>query len=169
MNDPSICTICGRPLGVEADPVSGNCGGDCWGCIGYLEARMGGEPDENVSIGFVAKETKWGWREADGTPKEQSFFLDGGPRHMQVRWLHSSPNDPIELWSEVDARREEIRKVELWADGRVGYAFGEVEAGGTRLGDGPIPSLDKIAADPEFEPQAVSQSDFEECWATHVG
>lgn len=70
------CGICGRPLNVEVDPLSGDCGGDCWGCIGLIEAQMGGDPEENISIGSVAKEVDWGWRESGGSPKPQGFFLE---------------------------------------------------------------------------------------------
>ena len=35
------CLICGRLLDNPADPLSGNCGGDCWGCVGAIEAEMG--------------------------------------------------------------------------------------------------------------------------------
>ena len=59
------CQICKRPLGVEADPLSSDCGGDCWGCIGSIEANMGWEP----SVEFVDLEIKAGIRNADGTAK----------------------------------------------------------------------------------------------------
>lgn len=35
------CQICGRALGNPADPLSTDCGGDCWGCVGAIEAKMG--------------------------------------------------------------------------------------------------------------------------------
>lgn len=35
------CGICGRQLDQPEDPLSMNCGGDCWGCIGEIEADMG--------------------------------------------------------------------------------------------------------------------------------
>jgi hypothetical protein len=35
------CQICGRILDKPADLLSENCGGDCWGCIGEIEADMG--------------------------------------------------------------------------------------------------------------------------------
>lgn len=71
------CELCGRRLNVDADPLSGDCGGDCWGCIGWIEAQTGGDPEDNISIGFIAKEIAWGWREADGSPKPQSVFIAG--------------------------------------------------------------------------------------------
>lgn len=85
-----------------------------------------------------------------------------------MRWLHSSPDEPVELWSELDADREETRKVEIWADGRVSYASTDREIGGTQLGEGPVPSLEQIGADPEFEPEAITRSQFEDCWTATV-
>ena len=35
------CGICGRKFDQLDDPLSIDCGGDCWGCIGEIEADMG--------------------------------------------------------------------------------------------------------------------------------
>lgn len=88
--------------------------------------------------------------------------------HIRVYWLHSSSDEPVELWSELNEDRKEVRKVEIWADGRVGYASRDEETGGTRLGEGPLPSLSEIAADTEFRPQVITSSEFEECWRANV-
>ena len=32
------CRICGRVLAKQDDPLSIDCGGDCWGCVGEIEA-----------------------------------------------------------------------------------------------------------------------------------
>ena len=45
--------------------MSADTGGDCWGCIGKLEADGGHE----LSIQFVQNEIEEGWRFEDGTPK----------------------------------------------------------------------------------------------------
>lgn len=37
------CSICHRILNQEHDPLSVDCGGNCWGCIGEIEAEMGDE------------------------------------------------------------------------------------------------------------------------------
>ncbi len=71
----------------------------------------------------------------------------------------------MDLWSELDERRFETRKIEYFRDGSVGYADGEVEVGGTRLGDVPVPSLEDIAIDPQFAPEPISASDFEDRWS----
>jgi hypothetical protein len=89
--------------------------------------------------------------------------------YIRVRWLHSDPEYPVELWSELNERREEVRKVEIWKDGRVGYASHNAEVGGTSFGDGePLPPLSEIAADPEFELDEVTQAEFEECWTANA-
>lgn len=35
------CSLCGRALASEGDPLSDDCGGDCWGRIGEIEAETG--------------------------------------------------------------------------------------------------------------------------------
>lgn len=37
------CEICGRELNCSTDPLSVDCGGHCWGCVGEVEADMGDE------------------------------------------------------------------------------------------------------------------------------
>ena len=89
--------------------------------------------------------------------------------YICVRWLHSSPDDPADLWSELDADREEVRKVEIWSGGRVGYATSAEEVGGTRLGELPVPPLTEINLDPQFQAEAITQADFETCWIDAIG
>ena len=88
--------------------------------------------------------------------------------YIRVRWLHSLPDEPVELWSELDADRRELRKVEIWADGQIGYASADSESGGTKLGERSVPSLEDIAADAQFRPEVISQLCFEDCWVANV-
>lgn len=88
--------------------------------------------------------------------------------YMRVRWLHASPDEPVDLWSELNPSREEVRKIEIWLDGRVGYASQVTEAGGTRLGEGALPTITEIALEREFRPEEISAEDFERCWQTNV-
>lgn len=37
---PERYATCGRVLEISADPLSVDCGGDCWGCVGEIEADM---------------------------------------------------------------------------------------------------------------------------------
>jgi hypothetical protein len=40
---PLTCRICRRELNNPKDLLSVDCGGDCWGCVGEVEADMGDE------------------------------------------------------------------------------------------------------------------------------
>ena len=60
-----MCSICGRRLNTEGDELSGNCGGDCWGCIGEIEASLGWEQ----SIKAVMDEWRRGMRPNWTPPK----------------------------------------------------------------------------------------------------
>ena len=52
------CGLCGRILGDSSDPLSEDIGGDCWGCIGEIEANGGHLP----SLKLVRKEYQQGLR-----------------------------------------------------------------------------------------------------------
>ena len=48
------CQICGRELNQKNDPLSQDCGGDCWGCVGEVEANLGLETSlEKVRAEFA--------------------------------------------------------------------------------------------------------------------
>ena len=81
-----------------------------------------------------------------------------------VRWRHSFEDEPIWIYSELDEIRMESRKVELFADGRCGYADKDEAFGGTELAYVPYPDLKEIAADPQFEPRQSTAEEFEEVW-----
>jgi hypothetical protein len=91
--------------------------------------------------------------------------------YIRVYWLHASSDDPVELWSELDVHCEETRKVEIWRDGRAGYASFDKEVGGTRLGKVAVPMVDEINSDPQFRAEIIAEADFETRWidATRSG
>jgi hypothetical protein len=84
--------------------------------------------------------------------------------YLRCRWKHSFPDQPIFLYSELDDERWEHRKVEIFANGRAGYADRHQESGDTRLGLASIPPLAAIAADPQFDPAEVNKEEFELVW-----
>lgn len=59
---------------------------------------------------------------------------------ISVQWLHSNPNYPIELLSELDNERNEVRKVEIFADGRMQFANSVAH------------TLDTVACSPKPDP-----------------
>jgi len=84
--------------------------------------------------------------------------------YMKVKWIHSIPDEPVLLYSEIDDDRWELRKIEVYQDGKTGFAGPGVAHGGSKLSKEPLPSLSQIAGDPQFEPSAISQPEFEAAW-----
>ena len=84
--------------------------------------------------------------------------------YIRCRWKHDSEDLPVEIWSEFDEERFESRKLEYFRDGTVGYADRLECSPRTQLADQPLPQLDEIFPDDEFEELEVSDSTFEERW-----
>ena len=85
-------------------------------------------------------------------------------RYLYIKWVHKDPGAPIHLYSEIGDDGYETRKVEVWSDGRKGFADSSEEKGGTALGFMPVPSLKEIAARPEYQPKEISVEDFQKIW-----
>ena len=85
--------------------------------------------------------------------------------YLKVKWIHAYVDEPVLIYSELDDERWELRKVEIFPDGRMLYADPEVEFEETGLSTMPLPSLEKIAADPVSEPEVISKAEFEKIWA----
>lgn len=85
-------------------------------------------------------------------------------KYILVKWLHHFDNEPILLYSELDDSRFEIRKVEIFPNGKIGYASKFEEFGPARLGTEPVPPISEIAKDPEFDPKEITQDEFEKVW-----
>lgn len=83
--------------------------------------------------------------------------------HLRARWHHDLPGEPVLLYSELDAARYEVRKVEVFRDGLAHAGPGEA-TGSTRLGSEPVPELREIAAQSEFIPEPITAATFETAW-----
>lgn len=87
---------------------------------------------------------------------------------IDVQWLHSFKDEPTRIVSQLDALRKEIRKLEFFRSGIVGYAYDKHATHGTILGTVPIPSLSEINADPQFAGVLMFESEFEALWSRYV-
>jgi hypothetical protein len=85
-------------------------------------------------------------------------------QYIKVAWNHSHADEPIMLYSECDENGWEVRKVEIYRDGRFGYASSTGESEGTRLDIEPLPSVAEIAKQAEFEPTEITKEEFEKAW-----
>lgn len=89
-------------------------------------------------------------------------------RYLRVEWLLPHPDDPVTLYTEVDDAGREVRKVDVFADGRIGFAGpgGETPSTGTWLGEQRVPSLEEIASDPQFKAAEITKEEFDKVWAS---
>lgn len=88
--------------------------------------------------------------------------------YIDVHWIHIDHNYPVRLMSELDDKRHETRKIELYEDGRIGYALSEKNAEDCGLSEEPIPSLDQINSQPEFNGIEIDSATFESLWKRYV-
>jgi hypothetical protein len=84
--------------------------------------------------------------------------------YIRVRWLHEHPDEPIDLWSELDGERFETRKLEFFRDGTVSYADAVEHTADTQLGEAAVPSLRDLNSDPQFKAEEVTTAEFEQRW-----
>jgi hypothetical protein len=85
--------------------------------------------------------------------------------YLYSKWLNNQKEFPHEFYSELDGFRNEIRKIEIFNDGTIGYASQAMSAHGTRLSIEPVPSMQEIQAQKEFETKEISKEEFESKWA----
>lgn len=88
--------------------------------------------------------------------------------YLKVGWLHEHPNEPVVLMSELDEDRYEVRKVEVFADGRMGFASTDQSSGETILSKTAIPLPEEIASDPQFVVEVFDAERFEEVWLSAI-
>lgn len=89
--------------------------------------------------------------------------------YLDVQWHHSNADSPIRLVSELGADRFETRKIEFWADGRIGYASNDGASRDTFLGDAPVPTIEEINSLGEFSAKEIDAQSFEQIWDRYVG
>lgn len=85
-------------------------------------------------------------------------------RYIVVDWKHTMPDAPVRLYYELNADRQEQRKVEEYRDGILHFADAHRGQGTTFLAWEPHPSLNEINADPQFAARETTQGEFERLW-----
>ena len=89
--------------------------------------------------------------------------------YIDIAWDHSNDDYPIRLVSELDEQRNEMRKLEFFRNGTVGFASIKVAKKGTMLSVEPIPPLSEINAQREFVGKLMASEIFEALWVQPIG
>lgn len=88
--------------------------------------------------------------------------------YIKVQWIHDFQDEPILLYSELDSKRNEIRKVEVYKNDKLGYACENKSVNGTFLSKTEIPSLEDINEDIQFVACEIDREYFESIWSKAV-
>lgn len=85
-------------------------------------------------------------------------------KYIKVLWIHNFPEEPVEFYHELDENHFEVRKIEIFNNGSLDYAHFKGRSGATRLSEEPIPPIEEIASDPQFQVYKISSAEFEDLW-----
>lgn len=85
-------------------------------------------------------------------------------KYIKVIWKHEFTDEPVELYSELDDWNNEIRKVEVYRNGEVGYATLDLSYSNTFLSKYELPDIIEINQDKQFCATSISKDDFEIIW-----
>ena len=85
------------------------------------------------------------------------------PTFLATEWIHEFKDQPRFLYFELDEERYDVRRVEVFRDGRAVRFEDEME-----LADQPVPSVQEINAAPggEFRAWDIGKAEFEELWSS---
>jgi hypothetical protein len=86
-------------------------------------------------------------------------------KYVRLKWNHTNPDEPVWIFSELDADGKEVRKIECFRNGFCDIAAATVSSGTAALMTLPLPDLKQLARrDPEFTPVEITKEQFEEVW-----
>src|SRR5829696_4147222 len=83
-------------------------------------------------------------------------------KYVRVDSMNRQPDEPVMLYSELDERRFEIRKVEIFPNFLAGWASVDRVCGPTQLRRDAMPELRDVAK--QLEPVEISREEFEWVW-----
>ena len=75
-------------------------------------------------------------------------------KYFKVEWKQDHPDEPIWLYYEVDHKNNEVRRVEEYRDGHMGYVSAEASHLAFRA-EAPLPPIDEINRNPEFDAKEI--------------
>lgn len=85
-------------------------------------------------------------------------------QYWKVAWIHDFIDEPIFIYGELNDEFEEIRKVEMFRDGRLGYASIRGLEYLTLSSETNWLPKEEIEVDPQFIVEVISKVEFEKVW-----
>lgn len=85
-------------------------------------------------------------------------------QYWKVQWIHNFVDEPYLIYGELNATMEEIRKIEVFRNGQLGYASIDGLEYLTFSSECNWPTKEEIEADPQFVVEVISEEEFENIW-----
>lgn len=89
-------------------------------------------------------------------------------RYICIEFETYEDRVPQTIYSEIDDLGYEVRKIEIYFDGTVGYASYEREVGKTLLADQMIPTVDDINIEKDVRAIHLTNKEFESLWLKYT-
>jgi hypothetical protein len=87
------------------------------------------------------------------------------PTYVCGEWFHDFADEPRLFYAELDDERYELRKVEVFKNGkRIRASTEDLKRDPMALADQPWPSLNEINAEAESHAEEISAAEFEDLW-----
>lgn len=87
--------------------------------------------------------------------------------YIDVLWKHTHENEPVRLVLELDDGRFELRRLEFFMNGTVRAITGD-EIHEAAIEVLPVPPLEDINNDKQFEGRTLTAREFEALWSTNA-
>lgn len=91
---------------------------------------------------------------------------------LKIEFINYNSSDLCDFtYSEIGEDRYEIRKIDIWKNGKIEFAFDDIEYGNTFLGIEPMPSLEVLNYEDKWGKtiaQEISFKEFEQVWEEKV-
>ncbi|MFF4487173.1 DUF6881 domain-containing protein [Streptomyces sp. NPDC001544] len=84
--------------------------------------------------------------------------------YWKVDWSHDFQSEPTTFYSEIGGDGYEIRKIQIYWDGRMLKSDKFHESGEIGLSEIPVGAIEDVASQPEFSAALVNQGEFEQVW-----
>lgn len=89
-------------------------------------------------------------------------------KYMRTELRETEKGLPRLIFSEIEDNGIELRKIEIYDDGMIGYAFDKIEVGKTALADQIIPTVEEINKDDDIIASYLEREEFEKIWNKYV-
>lgn len=85
-------------------------------------------------------------------------------KYLHIQWMHDLPDAPTDVYAELDDDRMEIRKIEMFGDGSIGYALLGLSTESTSLRSSPVPYVSQLNQDPKAMARDLEWHEFDDLW-----